>query len=174
MRSRKRHSFNARLRAQPSHVQKPLHDQVRGVMGTRTGLGVKLHRRDLQSFVLESGQRLIVQVDVRGHAASGFDARGVDAKSVVLAGDLHPARLKSRTGWFAPRRPNPSLYVFTSADRATGGPNKPTMGFVPTTFLTSSTMASSAAGSPGPLLKNTKSLPSIQSSAVLSQGNTST
>src|ERR1700722_2964920 len=64
-------------------------EQVAGVMGPRTCLGVVLDREGQHVPALDALDHPVVQVDV-GHVRGG-DAAGSDGVAVVLRGDLDPA-----------------------------------------------------------------------------------
>ena len=64
------------------------------VLGSRATLGVVLDAEDGKGAVAETFDRAVVQVALRNEEVAGRDRRRVHLELVVLAGDVHPARLE--------------------------------------------------------------------------------
>ena len=63
-------------------------------MRSGAGLGMELHSGNLQAGVLESGERLVVEVDVCRLSPRCLDAIYVHAEAMVLTRDLNATRLE--------------------------------------------------------------------------------
>jgi len=63
-------------------------------VGAGAGFGVILNAKGGQAAVAKALDGAIVEVDVRHHAAVGFEAFLIDGKAVVLAGDFHAVRVE--------------------------------------------------------------------------------
>ena len=170
-----------RTRNLPSacHSRNPketVQDEMRGIMGTRRCFGMKLDRSNAQVLMLEASQGLVIQIDVGRNTTSSANPLGIHTETMVLAGDFHPTCFQvAHRMVCAPMTKAHFKGIGTqSTPEQLMAQAIPTIGFFRTTFLISATKPSSAAGSPGPLLKNTKSLSFIHSSADESQGKTST
>jgi len=65
--------------------------EISRVVRAGAGLGVVLDAEDGKRFVAEAFDGLVVEVDVRHHAAVGFQGFAIDREAVILAGDFDPA-----------------------------------------------------------------------------------
>src|SRR5258706_4935525 len=81
-------SFPRRRLSRFHHVDERV-EQIRRVMRAGAGFGVILHAKDRQRAMAESFDGVVVEIQMRHHAAFGFQRFSLDRKTMVLAGDFH-------------------------------------------------------------------------------------